>query len=167
VRAHGLPDPLAGKTGTSDDRRDVWFAGYSPDRVTVVWVGYDDNRPTRLSGATGALPLWAEFMAAMRPAEGYAAFARPESIVQVWIDPTTGLLAGPDCAMKVLVELPDYRVPYWTCTHEKPWDLEDPNFETDPGDEAEPDTASIVAVSAATRTIPLQTPADDSSPAVR
>ena len=152
VRAHGLADPLAGKTGTSDDRRDVWFAGYSPDRVTVVWVGYDDNRPTRLSGATGALPLWADFMAAMRPAAGYAAFARPASIVQVWIDPTTGLLAGDDCAMRVLVELPDYRVPYWTCTHEKEWQDEgwDPEFGPDPAlgptEEADEDTASIVAV---------------------
>jgi penicillin-binding protein 1B len=167
VRAHGLPDPLAGKTGTSDDRRDVWFAGYAPNRVTVVWVGYDDNRPTRLSGATGALPLWAEFMAAMRPAGGYAAFPRPESMVEVWIDPTTGLLAGDDCARRILVELPDYRVPYWICTHEKPWDFDDPDFQTDPGEEAEPDTASIVAVSAATRTTPSQTPADYSSEADR
>jgi len=139
AHAYGLSGDVAGKTGTSNDRRDAWFAGYSRDRVTVVWVGYDDNRPTRLSGASGALPTWAEFMYAMRPAGGYGAFDRPASMVEVTVDPATGLLAGPDCPMRVTVELPDYRVPYWTCEHlpavdEEPYD-----------DEAPADTSTILA----------------------
>ena len=150
AHAYGLSDALAGKTGTSDDRRDVWFAGYAPDRVTVVWVGYDDNRPTRLSGASGALPLWSEFMVAMRPAAGYPAFARPESMVEVWIDPTTGLLAGNSCARRMKVELPDYRVPYWTCEHETEW--HDTDWQTEWDLEADPtlddevaDTTGVIA----------------------
>jgi penicillin-binding protein 1B len=150
AHAYGLYDGLAGKTGTSDDRRDVWFAGYAPDRVTVVWVGYDDNRPTRLSGASGALPLWSEFMVAMRPVGGYPAFARPESIVEVCIDPTTGLLAGNRCARRVTVEMPDYRVPYWTCDHENEW--HDTDWKTEWDLEADPildeeaaDTTGVIA----------------------
>jgi penicillin-binding protein 1B len=151
AQALGVTDGLAGKTGTSDDRRDVWFAGYAPDRVTVVWVGYDDNRPTRLSGASGALPLWSEFMVAMRPAAGYAPFPRPESMVTVTVDPATGMLVGPDCPMRVTVEMPDYRVPYFMCSHERPWD-EDSAYDdegrdpdADPSLEADADTTGILA----------------------
>lgn len=54
--------PLAGKTGTTNDLRDSWFAGYGDDLVGVVWLGYDDNRDTGLTGATGALRVWSELM---------------------------------------------------------------------------------------------------------
>lgn len=55
--------PLAGKTGTTNDLRDSWFAGYGDNLVGVVWLGYDDNRDTGLTGATGALQVWSELMA--------------------------------------------------------------------------------------------------------
>lgn len=54
--------PLAGKTGTTNDLRDSWFAGYGNDLVGVVWLGYDDNRETGLTGATGALRVWTDIM---------------------------------------------------------------------------------------------------------
>ncbi len=54
--------PLAGKTGTTNDLRDSWFAGFGNDLVGVVWLGYDDNRETKLTGATGALRVWTEIM---------------------------------------------------------------------------------------------------------
>lgn len=57
--------PLAGKTGTTNDLRDSWFAGYGGDLVGVVWLGYDDNRESGLTGATGALRVWADVMAAL------------------------------------------------------------------------------------------------------
>ena len=83
VRRFGIRDRLAGKTGTTNERRDSWFAGYTPDRVTVVWVGYDDNAETRLSGSRAALPIWSRFVAAVRPARGFVPFAPPPGIVQV------------------------------------------------------------------------------------
>jgi membrane peptidoglycan carboxypeptidase len=78
TRRLGLRDPIAGKTGTSSDRRDAWFAGYSADRVAVAWVGYDDNRETGLSGARAALPIWTSFMRATRPADGYRDLPTPD-----------------------------------------------------------------------------------------
>ena len=54
--------PLAGKTGTTNDLRDSWFAGFGDNLLAVTWIGYDDNHPTRFTGATGALQLWAAMM---------------------------------------------------------------------------------------------------------
>src|ERR1044071_3015684 len=97
VRARGLKSVLAGKTGTS---RDGWFAGYTPNLVCVVWVGFDDNSELGLEGAKSALPIWTAFMKqalALRPELGGDSFAKPDGIVDVEIDPTTGLLATDKC----------------------------------------------------------------------
>jgi penicillin-binding protein 1A len=93
-RAATLKLPIAGKTGTSNDAKDAWFAGYSPDVVCVTWTGFDDAKPLGAgeSGATTALPSWMAFMkdfyAGKRPGE----FKRPAGIVEVAVDPQTGLL---------------------------------------------------------------------------
>lgn len=92
-----LRGKLAGKTGTTNDRRDSWFGGYAPERATVVWVGYDDNAITRLSGARAALPIWSRFMVAVTPAAGYSTFPQPPGIKSALIDPETGLLATEYC----------------------------------------------------------------------
>jgi penicillin-binding protein 1B len=65
--AEQLPEgmKMAGKTGTTDDMRDSWFAGFSGDKVAVVWLGRDDYQPMGLTGGTGALRVWAEFMLAL------------------------------------------------------------------------------------------------------
>jgi len=96
VRTAGFTLPAAGKTGTS---RDGWFAGFTPDLLCIVWVGFDDNRELNLSGSQSALPIWASFMkraVTLRPLSGEG-FPVPESITQVEIDPTTGLLATDHC----------------------------------------------------------------------
>ena len=88
----------AGKTGTS---RDGWFAGYTPNIVCVVWVGFDDNSELGLEGAKSALPIWTSFMKAvlaLRPELGGESFpAPPDGIVTADIDPATGLLATDLC----------------------------------------------------------------------
>jgi penicillin-binding protein 1B len=93
-----LPPELAvaGKTGTTDEQRDAWFAGFTGDRLGVVWIGYDDNRAARLSGAAAALPVWGEMMAALAPEP--LALAKPDRIELVWIDPQTGLRGSMSCA---------------------------------------------------------------------
>src|SRR2546423_4558328 len=92
----------AGKTGPTDEQRDAWFAGFTGDRLAVVWIGYDDNRAARLSGAAAALPVWGEIMAALNPEP--LAIAKPDTIEQVWIDPQTNLRGDSRCAGAV--ELP-------------------------------------------------------------
>jgi penicillin-binding protein 1B len=101
VRTAGFAMPAAGKTGTS---RDGWFAGYTPDLLCIVWVGFDDNRELNLPGSQSALPIWAAFMkraAAIRPLTGEE-FPVPEGITQVEIDPTTGMLATDHCVSRQL-----------------------------------------------------------------
>jgi membrane peptidoglycan carboxypeptidase len=98
ARRDGLKDPLAGKTGTTNSRRDSWFVGYSPERASLVWVGYDDNSTTHLSGSRAALPIWSRFTMAVRPPGGYADFRVPEGVVLAQIDPRTGGLAHFRCS---------------------------------------------------------------------
>ncbi len=93
---------LAGKTGTTNDLRDSWFAGFSADRLAVVWVGRDDNQPTKLTGASGALPIFTQLMKAL-PQQPRSAQA-PAGIEWAGIDPSTGLLAPPGCPG--MVQLP-------------------------------------------------------------
>jgi penicillin-binding protein 1B len=119
-RRQGVDGPLAGKTGTTNDLRDNWFAGYSPERVTVVWVGYDDNSPTTFSGARAALPVWSRFTAAVRPAGGYHDFPRPSGIVQATVDPTTGQLATELCPYRVTELFPEWAAPTEPCQRHSP-----------------------------------------------
>jgi penicillin-binding protein 1B len=86
---------VAGKTGTTDEQRDAWFAGFTGDRLAIVWLGYDDNRAARLSGAAAALPIWGDLMAALTPEP--LALAKPERVELVSIDPQTGLRGGVSC----------------------------------------------------------------------
>ena len=121
VRRWGLEDPLAGKTGTSNDSRDSWFAGYSPERVTAVWVGYDDNRATALSGARGALPIWTRFTARMRPPGGFPTFRQPPGIATAVVDPETGALATDACPIAITEVFLDGRMPTEICRLHGRW----------------------------------------------
>ncbi|MFS4459472.1 transglycosylase domain-containing protein [Bdellovibrio sp. HCB2-146] len=62
ITLNGFLHPAAGKTGTTSDNRDAWFAGFTPYLTTVVWVGYDNNKPHKLTGSNGAVPVWTSFM---------------------------------------------------------------------------------------------------------
>ncbi len=91
----------AGKTGTTEDLRDSWFSGFGADRVAVVWVGRDDNKPTGLEGATGALRIWAKLMRDLN-AKGIETLP-PADVEEVAVDPASGLRADPGCSETVMV----------------------------------------------------------------
>lgn len=97
VRRLGVRGVVAGKTGSTNDYRDAWFVGYTPDLVVGVWVGFDDARSVGLSGAAAALPIFADFLRRAGPPAGADDFARPPGLTQVSVDPGTGLRAGPRC----------------------------------------------------------------------
>ncbi len=86
---------VAGKTGTTNDLRDSWFAGYSGSHLAVVWLGRDDNKPTGLTGASGALKIWAGFMGKIDTLG--LPLAKLPSLEYRWIDFRNGRLSGKDC----------------------------------------------------------------------
>lgn len=88
--------PLAGKTGTTNDQRDSWFAGFSGEHLAVAWLGRDDNSATPLTGSAGALQVWADLMSVL-PTQGVN-LQPPEGVSFVWIDVGTGLLSAEHCA---------------------------------------------------------------------
>jgi penicillin-binding protein 1B len=103
--AERLPASLAvaGKTGTSDEFRDSWFAGFSGDNLAAVWLGRDDNRPAGLSGARGALQVWTDLMLELEN-RSFAPIA-PAGLVDLWVDYGSGQFVGADCGDPVLIAL--------------------------------------------------------------
>lgn len=98
----GLRFPAAGKTGTTDEYRDAYFVGYTPNLVSGVWVGFDEPQNIGLPGAKAALPAWVNFMLASTPAKPVD-FDVPKGVVFATIDPDTGGLATPQCPRRMSV----------------------------------------------------------------
>ena len=92
---------VAGKTGTSSDYRDSWFAGFSGNTLAVVWIGYDDNSPTGLTGSSGSLPVWSRLMRSIGTTSWSAPL--PEGLEDKPIEFMTGLAANPSCGGEDLV----------------------------------------------------------------
>jgi membrane carboxypeptidase/penicillin-binding protein len=94
--------PSAGKTGTTDDYRDAWFIGYTPQVITGVWVGYDKPRPggKGFTGGAVSAPVWGRFMRSVLAGRPVVDFPKPDTVVSVSIDPATGCLATPNCPVK-------------------------------------------------------------------
>jgi penicillin-binding protein 1A len=92
-----LRRPAAGKTGTSNNLRDAWFVGFTPDLLAAVWVGFDDQRKLGRgeAGAKTALPIWTEFMTKALAGQPITDFAQPPGVVVQRIDKATGLLPPP------------------------------------------------------------------------
>ena len=92
---------IAGKTGTSSDTRDSWFAGFTGSYLSVAWVGYDDNHVTGLTGATGAMPVWADTMARLKPVS-YQPVA-PDLVEDRWIGYGDGRETTPTCSADAVI----------------------------------------------------------------
>ncbi len=101
ARTSGLRVPAAGKTGTTNEGRDAWFVGYTPDLLAVVWVGFDRRSLLGLSGAQAALPIWTDFMKAATAGHQPTPFLVPPGIETVSIDPETGLRATSRCPVRI------------------------------------------------------------------
>jgi penicillin-binding protein 1B len=86
---------LVGKTGTTNDAKDSWFAGYTGDYLSVVWVGRDDNKPIGLTGANGALPIWTALM--QKISTQAVSLIAPDNVKLLWVDSETGLLTQDAC----------------------------------------------------------------------
>jgi membrane carboxypeptidase/penicillin-binding protein len=94
--------PAAGKTGTTDDYRDAWFIGFTPQLITGIWVGYDKPRPggKGFTGGAVAAPIWGRFMRTALAARPVVDFPQPDTVVSVSIDPATGCPATPGSPAK-------------------------------------------------------------------
>ena len=97
ARANGFTADAAGKSGTTNDLRDAWFVGFTPELLTVVWVGLDNNQPLGLSGSQAALPIWTSFMKNALAGRGGSTLDAPEGVSFVEIDRDTGKIATPTC----------------------------------------------------------------------
>jgi membrane carboxypeptidase/penicillin-binding protein len=93
--------PIAGKTGTTDDEFDLWFVGFTPELVAVVWVGFDEPAPVGLPSSRGALPIWTDFMRDVVGTRVRGRFPRPPGLEPVAIDPETGARALAGCPRRL------------------------------------------------------------------
>ncbi|MCC6748649.1 MAG: PBP1A family penicillin-binding protein [Deltaproteobacteria bacterium] len=105
-RAQQLRHPVAGKTGTTNEQKDVWFVGYTPELLTAVWVGFDTPRSLgkRETGGRAAIPIWVRFMQKALAGLPRQSFPRPSGLVVQRVDPRSGLLA-PTGALEGMDEL--------------------------------------------------------------
>jgi penicillin-binding protein 1B len=103
IRNGGFDWPAAGKTGTTSDLKDAWFAGFTPLHVAVAWVGFDQPQYTGLSGALGAIPLWLKYMKEYATTYPPLPFPIPEGAIAVAIDPATNTVATPASEDKAIL----------------------------------------------------------------
>ena len=124
VRARELKRPLAGKTGTTNENKDLWFVGYTPDLVAVAWMGYDDatSLGRKLSSGSTLVPWWTAIMKRMLADTPSRDFPVPDDIVFSKVDTDTGLLALPTCPRKAVVAFKKGTEPTQFCPfdHAKP-----------------------------------------------
>jgi penicillin-binding protein 1A len=104
TRALAIGKPVAGKTGTTDDIRDAWFVGFTPDLVVGVYVGFDQPKTlgSEEQGASAALPVFVQFMEAALKDQPATPFRVPPGVRLVRVDPDTGRLAGPGTQTAIL-----------------------------------------------------------------
>jgi penicillin-binding protein 1B len=115
ARKRGFTRPAAGKTGTTNDSKDAWFTGFTPNLLAVVWTGFDQREELGLTGAEASLPAWTDFMKAATASRPALDFAPPPGIVVEKVDPLTGYLAGPSCPVVLEGAFPADLAPTQVC----------------------------------------------------
>ncbi len=132
IRRWNLNQVVAGKTGTTNDYKDAWFIGYTPDLICLVWTGYDDNTPLRMTGAQAALPIWARFMKSIHGKMQSGEFETPQGLVTREIDSYTGKLASDHCAHVITEVFVEGTEPQETCNdylHSMPLEYVTANYD--------------------------------------
>jgi penicillin-binding protein 1B len=104
ARGMGFRKVAAGKTGTTNDKRDAWFIGFTPQTLALTWVGFDDNKPTGLSGGDAAVPMWARYMNAVTVGHPNLQFPVAPGVTFSEVDEMSGGLATPNCPAKDIVQ---------------------------------------------------------------
>ncbi len=115
VRKAGFLRPVAGKTGTTNDSVDAWFAGFTPNLLAVVWTGFDQKEALGLTGAEASLPAWTDFMKAATASRPDGDFPMPSDLVRIRVDPLTGYLASPYCPVTMEGVYPKALAPTEDC----------------------------------------------------
>ena len=115
ARTMGFRRPAAGKTGTTNDAKDAWFAGFTPNLLTVVWTGFDQKEVLGLTGAQASLPAWTNFMKAATASRPALDFVVPQGLVEETVDPTTGYKATPFCPVRTTGVFPQDAAPTQLC----------------------------------------------------
>ena len=116
LRHWHLASEIAGKTGTTNDFRDAWFVGYTPDILALVWVGFDDGESLNATGAAAALPIWADLMRAIPQYRSEREFSFPAGIAQALVCSESGLLAeGHTCPEPMTEIFLENHVPTDSC----------------------------------------------------
>jgi penicillin-binding protein 1B len=115
ARKRGFIRPAAGKTGTTNDSKDAWFAGFTPNLLAVIWTGFDQKEELGLTGAEASLPAWTDYMKAATASRPALDFAPPPGIVVEKVDPLTGYLAGPNCPVVLEGAFPTDLAPTQVC----------------------------------------------------
>lgn len=105
LQSMGITFPAAGKTGTTNDNRDAWFIGYTPELLALVWVGFDNGDPIYAEGSTAALPIWAELMRSIPQYLSGNWFRQPPGVVTRTVCRESGLLAVPDACPATMEEV--------------------------------------------------------------
>jgi penicillin-binding protein 1B len=104
ARSMGFRLIAAGKTGTTNDKRDAWFIGFTPQTLALTWIGFDDNSPIGLSGSEGAVPIWTRYMLAETAGQPNVDFPVPQGISFADVDETSGGLGTPMCPPNVVIQ---------------------------------------------------------------
>ena len=115
IRKAGLRGPVAGKTGTTNDSKDAWFVGFTPDLVAVVWVGFDDPRGMRYPAARLAVPIWERFVRDVTGGQVRGSFVPPPGVHTLDVDPATGAVALDGCPRRQPEYFADGTEPRATC----------------------------------------------------
>ncbi|MBW2716073.1 MAG: PBP1A family penicillin-binding protein [Deltaproteobacteria bacterium] len=129
VRSTGIEGPIAAKTGTSDEERDLWFVGYTPELVVAVWLGFDEPRSIGFASSRGALPIWRRFVDDLTGGQIHGQFPRPPSIVVADVDPVTGARALRGCPDRRRELFLEGTLPEEVCPRGADADLDDDGFQ--------------------------------------